>query len=126
MDLTRRDLIKGAGAGAAVAAMAGAELAPAGEADGDPGRLEIQTGRLAPDTRRRLNAAERPAEPAQSQDLLLFVGPQDVGHVSGEITSPRRRQLGGGMLLRNHNTLRAPPKYTLLRFGSLARVAASP
>jgi hypothetical protein len=37
---------------------------------------------------RRLDAAERPAEPAQRQDLLLLVVAQDVGHVGGETTVP--------------------------------------
>jgi hypothetical protein len=61
--------------------------APTREADGDPGRLQVRTGRLTSDARRRLNAAERPAEPAQRQDLLLRVVAQDIGHVGGETTA---------------------------------------
>src|SRR5262249_51981603 len=62
--------------------------APARETAGDPGRLQVHTGRLAPPARRRLDAAERPAELAQRQDLLLLVVAQDVGHVGGETTVP--------------------------------------
>ena len=46
------------------------------------------TGRLAPHARRRLDAGERPAEPAQHQDWLLLVVAHDVGHVGGETTVP--------------------------------------
>jgi hypothetical protein len=37
---------------------------------------------------RRLDAAERPAEPAQRQDLLLLVVAQDVDRVGGKTTVP--------------------------------------
>jgi hypothetical protein len=61
--------------------------APARQADGDPGRLQVRTGRLAPDARRRLNAAERPAEPAQRQDLLLRSSPKMLAMFGGEPTA---------------------------------------
>ena len=46
----------------------------------DPGGLQIAAGRLAADARRRLDAAQRPAESPQRQNLLSCVFTQDVAH----------------------------------------------
>ena len=62
-------------------------------ADRDPGGLEIGARRLAPDARRLFDAAQRPAQPPQSENLLLLVVPQDVGHPGGgpQVPPPRQR-----------------------------------
>ncbi len=61
---------------------------PPGRPHGDPGGLEIGPGRLAPHARRRFNAAQRPAQLAEGNDLLLFRVAQDVGHGGGGTTIP--------------------------------------
>jgi hypothetical protein len=60
--------------------------------------LEVHTGRLAPDARRRLDAAERPAKPAQRQNFLSLVVTQDVGHSAGRPRPPGRCQRLGARL----------------------------
>jgi hypothetical protein len=62
--------------------------APTRQADGDP-RLQVHTGRLAPHARRRLDAAERPAEPAQRQDLPLGVTSRAMAMTRCEGPGPR-------------------------------------
>ena len=71
---------------------------PARPADRDPSRLEIGARRLATDSRRLFNAAERPAQPPQSENLLLSVVPQDVGHSGGRPQGPLPRQRPGASL----------------------------
>jgi hypothetical protein len=61
-----------------------------GRADRDPGGLEVGARRLATDAGRPFDAAERPAEPAQSENLLPLIVSQDVGHPGGEPHRSRR------------------------------------
>jgi hypothetical protein len=65
----------------------------AGVADRDPGGLEVRAGRLATDTGRVFDAAERPSEPPQGEDLVLLLVSQEVGHPGGgsQIPPPRQR-----------------------------------
>jgi len=51
-------------------------------------RVEVGPGGLAPDARRRFNAAQRPAQLPQGNDLLLLRVAQDVGHGGGGTTIP--------------------------------------
>src|SRR5437867_7975662 len=55
-----------------------------GRADRDSGGLEIAARRLATNAGRLFDAAERPAQPPQSENLLPLVIPQDIGHSGGE------------------------------------------
>src|SRR5713101_3173754 len=64
---------------------------PPGRSHGDPGGLEVGPGRLAPHARRRFNAAQRPTQLPESNDLLLLRVAQNVGHAGGGGTSPHRR-----------------------------------
>ena len=72
--------------------------APAGLADRDPGGLEVRAGGLAPDAGRVFDAAERPSEPPQGEDLLLLVVSQDVGHPGGGSQVPPPRHVLGASL----------------------------
>src|SRR3989441_1339207 len=67
----------------------------AGPADRDPSGLEIGARRLATDPDRLFDAAERPSQPPQSEDLLLLVVSQDVRHPGGDPQSPPPRQRPG-------------------------------
>src|SRR5207245_75662 len=71
----------------------------AGRADRDSGGLEIAARRLATNAGRLFDAAERPAQPPQSENLLPLVIPQDVGHSGGEPCAPPPRQRLGTALL---------------------------
>src|SRR3989441_8164120 len=71
----------------------------AGRADRDSGGLEIAARRLATNAGRLFDAAERPAQPPQSENLLPLVIPQDVGHSGrGSCAPPPRPRLGTGLL----------------------------
>jgi hypothetical protein len=72
--------------------------APAGRADRDPSGLEIGARRLPPDAGRLFDTTERPAQLPQSENLLLLVVPQDVGHPGGEPQAPPPRQRPGALL----------------------------
>src|SRR5262249_42799548 len=68
-------------------------------ADADPGGLEIGARRLAAHAGGLFNAAERPAEPPQRQNLLSLVVSQDICHADGRAwAQPSRQCLGGGVL----------------------------
>src|SRR5207253_6135433 len=92
----------------------------AGRADRDSGGLEIAARRLATNAGRLFDAAERPAQPPQSENLLPLVIPQDVGHSGGEPCAPPPRQRLGTALL-HWPVFRCP---RLAGFGCPPRVVA--
>ena len=61
----------------------------AGRPDGDARRLQVCPGRFAADAGFFLNSPQRPAQPAQRDDLLLFLVAQDIAHVDGGYPSAR-------------------------------------
>src|SRR2546428_13233885 len=65
-------------------------VAAAGLAVRAPVGLAIGARGLATGPERLFDAAERPAQPSQSEDLLLLLVSQDVGHPGGEPQVPRR------------------------------------
>jgi len=64
---------------------------PPGRPHGEPGRLEVGAGGLAPHTRRLLDPPKRPAQPPKCQNFLSFVVAQDVGHAGERDHTPARR-----------------------------------
>src|SRR6266540_1811551 len=63
-----------------------------------PAAFEVRAGGLAPDAGRVFDAAERPSEPPQGEDLLLLVVSQDVGHPGGGSQVPPPRHVLGASL----------------------------
>jgi hypothetical protein len=61
---------------------------PPGGPHGEPGGLEVGPGGLAPHARRRFNAAQRPAQLPEGNDLPLLRVAQDVRHAGGGAHSP--------------------------------------
>src|SRR5262249_16914912 len=60
-----------------------------------PRALKVGARRLAANAGRLFDAAERPAEPPQRQNLLSLVVSQDVGHADGTAWArPSRQRLG--------------------------------
>ena len=51
--------------------------------DGNPRRLQVTGGRFPPDVRRLLNPPQRPAQPAQDNNLLFLFFAQNIAHVDG-------------------------------------------
>ena len=66
---------------------------PPAAAHRDPGGLQIAADRLAPDRRSpRSMRRQRPAQPSEREDLLLFVVVQDVAHPGEGLHVHRLRQ----------------------------------
>src|SRR3989338_1963690 len=89
---------------------------PPGRPHGEPGRLEVGAGGLAPHTRRLLDPPKRPAQPPKCQNFLSFVVAQDVGHAGERDHTPSRRV----------NVLSAYPLWPVLRCPSMAGFGCRP
>lgn len=57
-----------------------------------PYRSQLLTNRLPADAGRRLDAAKRPAQPAERSHLILLFGAQDVCHPRVETMRSTRNQ----------------------------------
>src|SRR2546426_7903338 len=61
---------------------------PSGWPHGDPGGLEVGPGGLPPHARRRLDAAQCPAQLSEGYDLLFLLIAQEIGHGGAGTTVP--------------------------------------
>jgi hypothetical protein len=61
---------------------------PSGRPHGEPGGFEVGPSGLAPHAGRRLDAAQRPAQLAEGNDLLLLRVAQEIGHDGAGTTVP--------------------------------------